>query len=144
MDGNKPCWTSSDLLEVWELTALFGEPQVRQEWKDFRWDAALHCAAFGHHHIFWVAAASWLICWALWARPSLILLTARKDLEVIFSSPVVSDTERTRCSAWLLWGALSVWQREPFPSSSRRDDCTDSGSRWMFANVPGGAGCLFP
>lgn len=123
-----------------ELTALSGEPGVGQEWKGFWWDTALHCAGFGHHHIFWVTAGSWLICWALWSGPGLISLTARKDLEVIFSSPMILDTEGRRRSAWLPRGAMPVQWCEPFPSSwlQRR-----LYRQWLLANAPAGTGCPF-
>lgn len=87
-------------------TALSAKSGVTQEWKGFRWDTSLCCAGFGHHHIFQVD--SWFLAHLLslmgWARFNL----TKKDLGIIFSSPVTLDTEKIHCCAWLPWRAVSV------------------------------------
>lgn len=69
---------------------------------------------------FRLTAGSWLICWASWAGPGLISLSTKKDLGIIFSSPVTLDTEKIHCCAWLPWRAVSVAAGTPLSSWLQR------------------------
>lgn len=93
-------------------TALSAESGVTQEWEGFRWDSAVLGLTITMY--FRLTAGSWLICWASWAGPGLISLLAKKNLGIIFSSPVILDTEIIHCCAWLPRRAVSVWQEELF------------------------------